>query len=183
MVRALAHERRPTDYDIELARIDRDISELEDGALAIPIDVERATRFAYRLYQRASLTGNLAGLGAVQTAIDDAIRQVGPWADLCLLRANLHLKLHRLVDARRDLEMVPGLADTPRARALKADLDLQEGRYESARKGYENAIRDNRTWDHLVRLAYFKARMGDVDGAEQLYIETEDEITAKEMRS
>jgi tetratricopeptide (TPR) repeat protein len=183
VVRAPSREKGATDYEIELARIDGDISELEDGALTTPIDVERAAKFAYRLYQRASLTGNLAGLGAVQTVIDDTIRQVGPWADLCLLRANLDLKLHRLADARRDLEMVPGLADTPRARALKADLDLQEGRYESARKGYENAIKDNRAWDHLVRLAYFKARMGDVHGADQLYIEAEDEITAKEMRS
>src|SRR3712207_5469927 len=34
VVRGQAHEKRPTDYEIELEWIDRDISELEDGALA-----------------------------------------------------------------------------------------------------------------------------------------------------
>jgi tetratricopeptide (TPR) repeat protein len=183
VVRGQAHNERPTDYEIELERIDREISELEESALAIPVDAAKASMFAYRLYHRASLTGNLAELEAVETAIDDAIRQIGPWADLCLLKANVDFKLHRLVDARHDLEMAPELGDVPQARALKADLDLQEGRYESARKGYEGVIEDDRTWDNLARLAYFKARMGDVEGAERLYIEAEDEITAKEMRS
>jgi tetratricopeptide (TPR) repeat protein len=183
VVRGQTHKKRPTDYEIELEWIDRDISELEDSALAIPINIGKATKFAYRLYQRTSLTGNLAEFEAVETAIDEAIRQIGPWADLCLLKANLDFKLHRLVDVRHDLEMAPGLADAPQARALKADLDLQEGRYEDARKGYEGVIKDDRTWDNLVRLAYLNAKMGDVENAEQLYIEAEDEITAKEMRS
>jgi tetratricopeptide (TPR) repeat protein len=183
VVRGQAHNERPTDYEIELERIDRDISELEDSALAIPIDVGEATRYAYLLYHRASLTGNFAEFEVAETAIDDAIRHIGPWADLCLLKANVDFKLHRLVDARHDLEMAPELADVTQARALKADLDLQEGRYEDAREGYEGVIKDDRTWDNLARLAYFKAKMGDVEGAEQLYIEAEDEITAKEMRS
>jgi len=177
------HQGSPTAYEIELGRINGDICELEGGALTTPIDVGEATKFAYRLYHRASLTGNLAEFEAVETAIDYTIDQVGPWADLCLLKANLDFKLHRLADARHDLEMVPGLADIPQARALRADLDLQEGRYEDAREGYENAIQENRTWDNLVRLAYFQAKMGDVEGAERLYIEAEDELTAKEMRS
>jgi tetratricopeptide (TPR) repeat protein len=183
VVRRQAHKERPTDYEIELERVDRDLSELEDSALDIPIDAAKASMFAYRLYHRASLTGNLAEFEAVETAINSTIRQIGPWSDLCLLKANLDYKLHRLVDARRDLKLAPELADAPQARALKADLDLQEGRYEDARKGYESVIRDDRTWDNLARLAYLKAKMGDVEGAEQLYIEAEDEITAKEMRS
>ena len=183
MVKGHLHKEGPTDYEIELGRINNDICELQAGALTAPIDVGMATKFAYRLYHRASLTGDLAEFEVVETAIDATMRQVGPWADLCLLKANLDFKLHRLADARRDLEMVPGLANVPQARALRADLDLQEGRYESALEGYENAIQENRTWDNLVRLAYFKARMGDVEGAEHLYIEAEEEITAKEMRS
>jgi tetratricopeptide (TPR) repeat protein len=181
VVRGQGHEK--TDFEIELLRLDKDISELEDGVLTIPIDAGKATKFVYRLFHRASLTGNFAEFEAVESVIDDAIRQIGPWADLCLLKANLDFKLHRLVDARHDLEMVPKLAYSPQGRALSADLDLQEGRYEDARKGYEAVIKANRTWDYLVRLAYLRARMGDVEGAEQLYIEAEDEITAKEMRS
>jgi len=175
--------KRPTDYNIELEQIDKDISELEDSVITIPIDIEKATKFVYRLYHRASLTGNFAGFKVAETAMNNVMRQVGPWADLCLLKANLDFKFHRLANAKHDLAMVPGLADCFQGKALQADLDLQEGRYEDARKGYEGVIQDNRTWDNLVRLAYLKAKMGDVDGAEQLYIEAEDEITAKEMRS
>jgi len=181
VVRGQAHEK--TDFEIELEQLDKDISELEDGVLTIPIDAGKVTKFAYRLYQRASLTGNLAAFEAVETAIDEAIRHIGHWADLCLLKANLDFNLHRLVEARHDLEMVPELVSSAQGRALSADLDLQEGRYEDARKGYEAVIKANRTWDNLVRLAYLRSRMGDVEGAEQLYIEAEDEITAKEMRS
>jgi tetratricopeptide (TPR) repeat protein len=175
--------KRPTDYEIELERIDRDISELEGSAINIPIGIEKATKFVYRLYHRASLTGNFAEFEVTETAINNAIRQIGPGADLCFLKAHLDYKFHRLANAKHDLEMFPGLADCFQGKALKADLDLQEGRYEDARIGYEECIRDHRTWDNFVRLAYLKAKMGDVDGAEQLYIEAEDEITAKEMRS
>jgi tetratricopeptide (TPR) repeat protein len=175
--------KRPTDYQIELEQIDKDISELKDNAITIPIDIEKATKFVYRLYHRASLTGNFAEFEVAETAINNAIQQFGPWADLCLLKANLDFKFHRLANAKHDLAMVPGLANCFQGKALKADLDLQEGRYKDARKGYEGVIQDNRTWDNLVRLAYLEAKMGDVDGAEQLYSEAEDEITAKEMRS
>jgi tetratricopeptide (TPR) repeat protein len=75
------------------------------------------------------------------------------------------------------------LAESFQGRVLKADVALQEGRYEDASKGYEDLIRDHRTWDNLARLAHLKATMGDVEDAEELYIESEDEITAKEMRS
>ena len=173
-----------TDFETELQRIDKDISELKDSVLTVPIDTEKATRFVYRFYQRASLTGSFAELEAAATAVNDAIRQgIGPAADLYLLKANLDFKFHRLADVRRDLEMGPGLADSFPGRALEADLHFQEGRYEDARKGYESIILDDRTWDNLARLAYLKAKMGDVAGAEQLYDEAEDEITAKEMRS
>jgi len=172
----------PTDFEIELERIDQDLAELKGRALTIPTDGETATRFVYRLYQRASLTGDFAELAVVETAINSAIRQTGHAADLYFLKAHLDFKFHRLARVRHDLEMGPGLRDSFQGRALAADLDFQEGRYEEARKGYEGVIRDDPTWDDLARLAYLKAKMGDEAGAEQLYLEAEDELTAKQMR-
>jgi hypothetical protein len=75
------------------------------------------------------------------------------------------------------------MADSPNARVLRADIDLQEGRYEEAKQGYESVIEQNRTWDNLARLAYLKSKTGDPLGADQLYQEAEDEISVKEMRS
>jgi hypothetical protein len=41
VVRGQGHEK--TDFEIELLRLDKDISELEDGVLTIPIDAGKAT--------------------------------------------------------------------------------------------------------------------------------------------
>jgi tetratricopeptide (TPR) repeat protein len=174
---------KPTDFETELQRLDRDIRELEEIARVTAFDSQQATKYAYRLYQRASLTGNLKELAAAEGAINSAIRQVTSAADLYFLKASLAFKLHRIADARRDLSMVEGLQDSLQGRALAADLDFQEGRYEEARKEYEAVIRDERTWDNLARLAHLEAKLGEAERADELYVEAEDEITAKEMRA
>lgn len=173
---------KPTDYEIELARIDRDISSLGTDALSPPLDAERATRLVYRLYQRASLTGDLEELEAAGAEIERLVERVAQKSDLYFLKANVAFKLHRLADVRSCLEASPQLSESPQGRALRADLDFQEGRYAEAREAYERLARDERAWDHLARLAHLEARMGDVDAADLLYEEAVDELTAKEMR-
>lgn len=173
---------KPTDYEGELAQIQKDIEELQPNAFRTPIDTDKVTRFVYRLYHRASLTGSFAELKFVETAIDQALRLIGTSEDLTFLKANLDLKLHQFVNAKHALAMVPTLATRPQGQTLQADLHLQEGRFEEARTGYTAAIQTQRTWDALARLAYLLARTGDVAGAERLYVEAEDELTSKEMR-
>ena len=56
-------------YRTELQRIGRDIAEL----FAVPINPERLTRYVYLLYQRASITGDLVQLRAVERAIECAV--------------------------------------------------------------------------------------------------------------
>jgi len=173
----------PTDYQVELERTGTDIADLKDRLKACPTDPEKVTRLAYRLYHRASLTANFPDFEAAEAAIDDGIRQFGPKEDLCLLKATLDFRFHRLALVKRDLDMVPALRGRPEGRSMLADLDFQEGRYEQARTAYEDLIRENRTWDNLARLAYYKFKMGDAEDADRLYVEAEDELTAKEMRS
>jgi tetratricopeptide (TPR) repeat protein len=173
---------KPTDFEAELARIDKEIAELDSHALAAPLCIESAMRYVYRLYQRATLTGRLDELTAAESAIDRLIKDVRHPSDLYFLKANIDFKFHRLTDVRRDLESDAELRDSPQGRALWADLDFQEGRYAEARAGYESVIRDERTWDALARLAHFESKMGDLDTAERLYAEAVDELTAKEMR-
>src|SRR5215218_8169796 len=102
--------------------------------------------------------------------------------DLYFLKANIHFKVHRLADVERDLNASTDLFQSPPGRALKADLDFQQGRYDAARTAYEKLIDEERTWDTLARLAYFNFKMGDFDEADRLYDEAVDELTAKEMR-
>jgi tetratricopeptide (TPR) repeat protein len=171
-----------TDFDTELERIDQGIAELENDALQLPIDRVRITKLSYLQYQRASLTGNLDELSVADGTLDHAIEHLGRDGDLYFLKANIHFKVHRLADVEKDLEASTDLLQSPVGRALKADLDFQQGRYEAARSGYEALIEEERTWDTLARLAYFHFKMGDFDRADQLYDEAVDELTAKEMR-
>lgn len=173
---------KQTDYEIELGRIDREISELGAGSLRAPVDTERATRYVYRLYQRASLTGDFAQLEVAGAAIDELAGQFRHPSDLLFLKANLNFKFHRLAEVRRDLEASAVLSESPQGRAIWADLDFQEGRYDAARSGYDALVRDERTWDGLARRAHLEFKLGDAERAEQLYAESVDELTAKEMR-
>ena len=173
----------PTDYEIELGQINKEICQLEEKISAGQRDAGTTTRWLYRMFHRASLTGSFAEFEVTEAAINDAVGRIGPWPDLYLLRANLDFKFHRLAKAKADLAMAPCLADSIQGQQLKADINFQEGRYLDAKNGYERAIEENRAWDNLVRLAYFKAKMGEEGDAEQLYAEAEEEITAKEMRS
>lgn len=172
-----------TDYEKELARVETEISTLAPDALRPPVDAGRATRYASLLYQRASLTGNLKSLREVEAVIDEVIKAVNHADDLLFLKANLAFKLHRLDDTAKILRQACCLAETPEGKALRADLDFQSGRYQEARHGYKQAIAEDRTWDNLARLAHWMFKMGDNAGAERLYEEAEDELTAKQMRS
>lgn len=171
-----------TDFDNELERIDRGIAELEDNALELPIDRVKITKLAYLQYQHASLTGNLDGLSVAEKTLDHAIQHLGRDGDLYFLKANIHFKVHRLDDVDQDLNASTDLFESSQGRALKADLDFQQGRYDAAKDQYQALIDEERTWDTLARLAYFNFKMGDFAGADRLYDEAVDELTAKEMR-
>jgi tetratricopeptide (TPR) repeat protein len=173
---------KKTDFDIELERIDNGIAELEDNALQLPIDRVKITKLAYLQYQHASLTGNLDELSVADKTLDHAIQHLGRDGDLYFLKANIHFKVHRLDDVELDLNASTDLHESPQGRALKADLDFQQGRYEAARSGYQALIDEERTWDTLARLAYLNFKMGDFEGADRLYDEAVDELSAKEMR-
>jgi tetratricopeptide (TPR) repeat protein len=171
-------------YWDELQSIEHDIAALSVGdPFAAPINPERLTRYIYRLYQRASLAGDLAQLMAVEQPVDRAVPLVMNPSDLWLLKANIAFKLHRLADVEAALLAIPTVNHVMEVRLLRADLAFQHGRYDAAEVGYIAAIETERTWSALARLAYFRGKMGDSGGADGLYREAEDELTAKEMRS
>jgi tetratricopeptide (TPR) repeat protein len=168
-----------SDYAIELARINESMADLRPGAAS----TESTTRFLYGIYRRASLTNQFLDFELVEREIDNALATVGASPDICFLKASLDLKFHRLDRAKAALQLAPGLASSPSGKVLQADIDFQEGRYDSARTTLENAVQENRSWDSLGRLAYFHWKMGAEALAERLYVESEDEITAKEPRA
>jgi tetratricopeptide (TPR) repeat protein len=173
----------PTDFQTELARMHNAIFDMRGLKFVVSEEAAQATKFSYLLYRSASLSGNPADLRAAESATDDAIRRVGPWEDLCVLKANLDFTLHRVAAAKRDLDMLRRGSDSVQAMALRADIDFQEGRYREAKKGYQAATGKQRSWDTLARLAYLEAKMGDPAAADDLYQQALEEISAKEMRA
>jgi tetratricopeptide (TPR) repeat protein len=180
---SLSHRRpdRPTDYEIELARIRNDIAQLKDGAPQV--DIDKALKWLHRMYHQAQLTGSSADLQAAEDAIDRALGEMGPLAGLHLLKANLDFKLHRLKQADQGIAALSRFAGDARILIIKAGVDFQRGRYEAARMGYLSAVEKNPSWDNLARLAYWQGKFGAPDLADALYRQAVEEISAKEMRA
>src|SRR5882724_8317550 len=171
-------------YAAELQRIEQDIAGIGGAdALAQPVDPQRVTQYIYHLYQRASIAGDLAGLCAAERTIERALPWLAQPGDLYLLKANIAFKLHRLADVEAALSAAPSADRCNEGRLIRADLDFQHGRYRAAEKGYLEALSAERSWSALARLAYLRGKMGEVGGADRLYREAADELTAKEMRS
>jgi len=146
-------------------------------------DPEARTRRLYRLYQKASIAGDLAGLAEIIAAVDDSITALANPGDLYLLKANAAFKLHKLADVDSALRAVPSVYHSDEGRLIRADLDFQHGHYQAAESGYLDVPQRERSWGALARLAHLRGRMGDATGADNLYQEAEDQLTAKEMRA
>jgi len=111
------------------------------------------------------------------------VQQSDASEEFYILKAVLDFKFHQLPSMKSNLKLVTALADSLQVKTLKADLALQEGRYGDVKSEYEDIIAKKRTWDNLARLAYLKSKFGDVFGANNLYLEAQAQMTAKEMRS
>jgi tetratricopeptide (TPR) repeat protein len=171
-------------YHTEMRLIEQGIADMGGAeALAEPIDPERLTQYIYHLYQRGSVAGDLVQLSAVKLAIDHALPLLANPGDLCLLNANVAFRLHKLPEVEAALVAVPSVYDSNEGRLIRADLNFQQGKYREAKTGYLDVLRAERSWGALARLAYFHGKIGDVAGADRLYVEAEDQLTAKEMRS
>jgi tetratricopeptide (TPR) repeat protein len=171
-------------YHTEMRLIEQDIADIGGAeALAEPINSQRVTQYIYRIYQRGSIAGDLVQLRAAELAIDHALPLLANPGDLYLLKANVAFKLHKLAEVEAALVAAPSVYGSNEGRLIRADLNFQHGKYREAKTRYLEALQAERSWSALCRLAYFHGKMGDVDGADRLYEEAEDQLTAKEMRS
>ena len=165
-------------YAAELRRITDDIA-----ALAGTSDPEAITRRLYRRYQLASNSGDLAALAAIERNIDDSVAWLANPGDLYLLKANAAFKLHKLAEVAAALRAAPSVHDSDEGRLIRADLDFQHGHYQAAERCYLEVLKHERSWGALARLAHLRSKMGDSTGADDLYEEAQDQLTAKEMRA
>lgn len=173
-----------TSYQADVARIEQEIATISLGtATALSPGAERQTRLLYLRFQHASITGRLGALRPLNADIDALIGNTTQHGDLWLLKAFIAVKLHRFAEAESFLSSDLSLSNSPPATLLLSDIDLQFGRYDSARNRIEAALAHDRSWDALARLAYLSHTTGDLHAADRLYAEAEDELTAKQMHS
>jgi len=172
-----------TDYQQELAKIDY-IASIERNKSGQSLnDPKNLFQNAYYCFLRSALTAIPVDMLQAGTAFDKALAGLPQSAELYLLHAAFNLKLHRLEAAKTDLQMLSFMDEDPKVQVLRADIAVQEGNYRAAETSYQSIIEKNRLWDNLSRLAYLRAKFGDFESADQLYLEAEEEISAKEMRS
>jgi tetratricopeptide (TPR) repeat protein len=177
------HHRAPgrTDFDVEIGALDAEIASLRASSGTAQPDA--SVRLAYRMYTHAALTGRADDFNGLAAFVDRLRHDLGPQRDIVLLRSTLDLRVHRLDEARAQLEAAPLLADDPEAQLIAADIDLQRGRYESAHSVYRQVVDRVPSWPALARLASLTALRGDAALADDLYARAADEMTAKEMRA
>ena len=175
-----------TDFERELNAIDDRLAELpsvvdlKDGHANTDVNLSEVALLWYR---RASLTDSFEDLESTATAIELAAR-LSPSDDLLLLQTQLDFKLHRVDDAQETLDRLDSkIAGSAVVQAMQADIDLHRGRLLAARRKYESALEEERSWHTLARLAHLQMVLGDFASAERLYRAAQDEITVKEMRA
>ncbi len=166
----------PSDYDRDLALLER------DGGAGDALDPGAQIRRASWLQRRGSLTGNAADLALALRLIGAATAVAGASDPVALLAAMLALDLHRLDDARRWLDGVRE-RDLWLAAATEGDLAVQQGRFDDAAALYARARAAHAGWEVAARLANLSTLRGDLDGADRLYQQAEDDVDAKAMRT
>jgi tetratricopeptide (TPR) repeat protein len=172
-----------TSYNDELTRTRRDIELLQAKVRGDGRDLTERVRLAFRQYHLATLTECDADFVPLQGTLTSLIQDFGPQEDVCLLKANVAGRFHRMDQVTAALELCPRLAGRPSGRAILADVDFQLGRYEQSAATLRALLQENGSWDVMARLAHWHGKMGDPEEADRLYYEAEEELTAKEVRS
>ncbi len=161
-----------TDYEIELAEIDSAVNTANTQSQSM-----RA------LYRRACVTGKIADIKKSQGAVETALEKFGPCQELYLLSASLHLKLHRVAEAKSVLKKIPSTQWDQDFALLQADLAEQEGRYVDATDLCQQTLRYGERWDAVARLAHLDFLAGNFSSANTNFSAAEPLLTAKDMRS
>jgi tetratricopeptide (TPR) repeat protein len=169
--------------------VQRELAEIEEALLAADHGPDESaaaaavTRVVHLHVRRAALTGRPDDQDRALVEVDAALARMGHWSDLCLLAADLLVRVHELDRAMAMLQTAPATAQSRPGRAVRADIELQSGRPDVADELAQSLVDEERTWDHLARLAHLATCRGDLGRADVLYVEAEDEITAKSMRA
>ena len=163
------YEDLKTKTDVSLKALERRISKKPDSWL---LRSQAADAYMFR----ARLTGDYDDYRQAERQLGAALalENAAPWQT----RAQLNFTLHRIDEVEADLDrMDKRVVTDDRLMAfttgLRADVAFQRGQYEAAQKGFEEALGHRRTLSELSRMAVYRWKTGDFEGAEALIDEAE----------
>lgn len=163
-------------YAGEVAALDDALARVRERAGGAPRDWLVRERLAGLHLERARLVGSYDDYAAAEAALAEAFAIAPAGAGPFMTRARLHFALHRNDRVGADLdaaEKAVMIDDRERAAivGLRADLDLQRGRYVAAGEGFARAAELRRDPTAIARLAQHAWRGGGFDEADRLYAE------------
>jgi tetratricopeptide (TPR) repeat protein len=170
----------PSSAILDLQMIDRELSTIA-GDVTQASATEGAVRRVALLLRRADLTGTLDDEARLWRATARARARGDRHPDLLVLEANLALRFHRPSEADSALAHIP--PSGPWQDALRADVALEEGDLDRARRHCEQALAKGGGWDVRARLAYLESLTGNAETADGIYARAQDQLSAKEMRA
>lgn len=163
-------------YAGEVAALDDSLARVRERAAGAPKDWLVRERVAGLHLERARLVGSYDDYAAAEAALAEAFAIAPAGAGPFMTRARLDFALHRndRVDADLDAAEKAAVIDARERAAivgLRADLDLQRGRYHAAGEGFVRAAELRRDPTAIARLAQHAWRGGGFDEADRLYAE------------
>ena len=167
-----------TSEDIYLSNLEGQIHELERLSKEAPSNTSLLPRLAAARYTLARFHNDPDEL---QGAIDvlDACLKATPDDVMCLLaRAEQEQSLHRFPQARADVERAKKLGgDATRIADLEAELDFNDGKYETAIAGIRKARAERPSTSTWMREAQLEHDLGDDTKSDAAFDQAEKAIS------
>ncbi len=173
---AIALPSSPSTYADELAALDQRIAAIRQRARTTVPSWLTLQTLAGALSERAHLSGDYDDYGAAEATLAEAFELAAEGSGPLMTRARLHFTLHRIDPALADLESAAkriNLKDYEQAAldGLRADIAFQRGDYAEALATFEKQATAKPSLGTLSRLAKYRWKTGDFDGADALFVE------------
>jgi tetratricopeptide (TPR) repeat protein len=167
-----------TAYEAHLEKLDERIAGLDKRAGERADDWLHLDELARALLERAKLTGDFADYARAEEALAKAMDRAPKGGGPLLTRASLNYTLHRLDRVEPDLAAVEGFAvvspdERQAVKSLRADVAFHSGRYDEAKRAYEEILAEHRSPAACAAMAQYLWKTGELDAAAKLLEEAE----------
>lgn len=167
-----------TSADIYLENLDGQIVELERLVREQPKNVANVKRLAANVHQRARFRNDPREIARGIALAGECVALAPTDPGCLLLRAEGEQSIHRFAAARADLEAARTLGAEPsRVRAMEADLDWNDGRYDRAIPAIREARKSAPSTATWIREAQLEHDLGHEAEADAAFERAEDAIT------